>query len=222
MCSRFTGVDIELIKSYYRVAAPDDLQLIMEYDQQYLNGWEHPFTIILGNDGSGKAAAARWGLIPSTIQENPDEFVRKYATLNAKIETVKTKPAFRNSINNRCLVPSSAFFEFQWTNPEKKNCKKIEHRIRTVDGQPFAFAGLYNTWNGMMTFTILTTQANGLMAEIHNSKERMPVILKKEDEQRYLAGAPLEEFAYPYQAGLVAEPVNPDNKPLPGVQGSLF
>ena len=83
----------------------------------------------------------------------------------------------------------------------QKNLKKIEniakkYEIKLIDKQLFAFAGLWSEWTDkatgeqINTYTILTTQANKLLSEIHNSKKRMPVILSKENETNWLLGAP--------------------------------
>jgi putative SOS response-associated peptidase YedK len=66
--------------------------------------------------------------------------------------------------------------------------------------------GRYEHWGNKNTYTILTTEANALMAEIHNIKKRMPVILKREDESQWLQGESIAQFAFPYSVGLVANP----------------
>src|SRR5690606_7300499 len=93
----------------------------------------------------------------------------------ARIETLEEKPSFRNSIKNRCLIPATNFYEWKWL--DEKGKKKEKFNIGT-DEELFAFAGLYSVWNNpqngqqMLTYTILTTEANGLMAEIHNNKKK--------------------------------------------------
>jgi putative SOS response-associated peptidase YedK len=54
------------------------------------------------------------------------------------------------------------------------------------------------------TYTILTTEANPLMAEIHNIKKRMPIVLKREDETKWLEHEPIQDFAFPYSVDLIA------------------
>ena len=74
----------------------------------------------------------------------------------------------------------------------------------------FAFAGLYSQWvdknTGEIknTYTILTTEANSLLSEIHNHKKRMPVVLKREDETKWFEHELIEHFAYPYNVDLIA------------------
>lgn len=127
-------------------------------------------------------------------------------TLNCKIETAAEKPSFKNYISNRCLVVADGFYEWKHTMVNGKLQK--EKFLLTVPGNGlFAFAGLYSNWKGINTFTILTTSANQLMAEIHNSKKRMPVVLKKEEESLWLNQKPLDAYAIRTEIELVASAV---------------
>ncbi len=77
----------------------------------------------------------------------------------------------------------------------------------------FAFAGLYSHWqdpatnNHTGTYSIITTRANELMSEIHNNKQRMPVILHHRDYDKWLQGAAHKDFAFPYEVKLKAQKV---------------
>jgi putative SOS response-associated peptidase YedK len=130
---------------------------------------------------------------------------------------------------NRCLVISKGFFEWQ-----NRDNMKIPYYIGLEDDQLFGFAGLYDTWTnpatGEMnyTFTIITTTANPLLAVIHNTKQRMPVILPKEKEQIWIdPGVPLDnalELLVPYdqekmKAWTISRLVSAPgvNKNIPGV-----
>ena len=99
--------------------------------------------------------------------------------INARAETAAEKPAFKEAIRRRrCLLPASGFFEWQ-----KVGARKLPHLIRLRDGMPFALAGLWERWRPrgggepVESCTILTTEPNDLVAELHN---RMPVILDPE------------------------------------------
>ena len=130
-----------------------------------------------------------WGLIPSWFKgADFKEIAAK--TLNARIETVGEKASFKNLLNRQmCIVPSTGFFEWQTIGKEK-----IPFFIYPTKEEIFSLAGLYDQWQDPIsgkikkTFTVLTCPANELMAEIHNSKNRMPVILKAEQEQDWLEG----------------------------------
>jgi putative SOS response-associated peptidase YedK len=125
---------------------------------------------VLG-DGQNRLALLRWGLIPSWAKD-PSIGRRLF---NARAETLAEKPSFKNAFkNHRCLIPASGFYE--WTG-EKGKKQAIRFGLRS--GEPFAFAGLYETWHppageAIRACTIVTTEPNGLIAPFH---DRMPVIL---------------------------------------------
>ncbi len=116
-------------------------------------------------------ALLRWGLIPAWAKA-PDTGAKM---INARSETAATSPAFRAAFRRRrCLVPADGFFEWQ-----KLDRRKQPFYMRMQDGQPFAFAGLWEHWQGkdgqvIDTCTILTTDPSDLLRPIH---DRMPVIL---------------------------------------------
>ena len=146
-----------------------------------------------------------------------DEDIKKM-TLNAKIETIDEKSSFKNSVNKRCLVIANGFYEWQWLDCKGKS--KIKYEIGIDNDNLFAFAGLYSQWVNTITgeikdtYTIVTTQANELMAEIHNTKKRMPIILKQEDEKKWLNHYPINDFAFPYEVNLVANKLKSDSYTL--------
>jgi putative SOS response-associated peptidase YedK len=123
----------------------------------------------------------RWGLVPFWAKE----ISIGYKMINAKAETVHEKPSYRKPFKERrCLVLADGFYE--WKRPDKKT--KIPFLFVLKTRGPFAFAGLWDLWknpNGeeLLTFTIITTSANELMAPIH---DRMPVILPQKVESRWL------------------------------------
>jgi len=173
--------------------------------QQSINAFDFPAVPIIVDTKPEVITHFNWGLIPSWAK---DSAIQKY-NLNARIETVSEKPSFANSVNKRCLVIANGFFEWQWLDPKGKIKQKYE--IGLPNEELFAFAGLYSSWVNKDTgeiknsFTIVTTEANPLLAEIHNSKKRMPIILKKEDESGWLQHEPILNFAYPYSIDLIAK-----------------
>lgn len=170
-----------------------------------INGFEHPKTPIITNDQPELIQHFNWGLIPHWAK---DESI-KTSTLNAKIETLEEKPSFRDVINHRCLVIANGYYEWQWLDSKGKN--KVKYEIGVGNEDLFAFAGIYSTWKDIstglirQTYSIVTTEANAIMAEIHNIKKRMPIILKPQDETKWLEQSPLEEFAFPYDVDLVTK-----------------
>jgi putative SOS response-associated peptidase YedK len=122
----------------------------------------------------------RWGLVPPWAKE-PDVGARM---INARSETVATNPAFRTAFRRRrCLVPADGFYEWQ-----RLERRKQPFYIRMRDGLPFAFAGLWEHWEGpqgdvLETCTILTTEPSELVRPVH---DRMPVILDPKDWDLWL------------------------------------
>lgn len=125
-------------------------------------------------------ALVQWGLVPSWSKD-PSIGARM---INARAETAPEKPSFRAAFKRRrCLVPASGFYEWK-----KLDKRKQPYYITMDNGQPFGFAGLWEFWQGadgsaLETCTILTTEPNELMAELHN---RMPVIVAPEDYAMWL------------------------------------
>lgn len=120
----------------------------------------------------------RWGLVPPWADEPSS------VTINARAETASTKPWFRASFTRRrCLVPADGFYE--WRKPERG--RKQPFYFQLPDGQPFAFAGLWESWGRgeqqLQSFTFLTTKANHAVGQIHG---RMPVILRPEAHSAWL------------------------------------
>jgi putative SOS response-associated peptidase YedK len=122
----------------------------------------------------------RWGLIPSWAKD----LRIGNQMINAKAETVATKPSFRSAFRKRrCLIPASGFYEWQ-----QQGRQKQPMYIRLRDRRPFAFAGLWERWEPqdgepVESYTIITTEPNEFMRPIHN---RMPVILASQDYDRWL------------------------------------
>lgn len=173
-----------------------------------INAFTFSKTPVITNENRGEIQMFNWGLIPFWAK---DDKIKKM-TLNAKIETVDEKPAFRNSVNNRCLVIADGYYEWQWLDAAGKN--KQKYLLLPKEQEIFAFAGIYSSWKDpattelVISYSILTTEANELMSKIHNNKKRMPVVLKKQDRQKWLAGKDVANFAFPYEVELFAKEVN--------------
>ena len=153
----------------------------------YANGFTFPSWSIITLEPQIKRM--QWGLIPSWFRgESTINIASK--TLNARVETLSEQASFKELIStNRCIVPSSGFFEFQ-----HKGKEKIPYFIYPIDTPLFSMAGLYDEWLNRETgeiiqsFTIITTIANPLMEVIHNHKKRMPLILDQSQIQPFLHG----------------------------------
>jgi len=193
-------------------------------------------------DGGRRALAMmRWGLVPSWAKDI-DIGARM---INARSETVTEKPTFRGAYRyRRCVVPADGFYEWRTEGGVKQ-----PYRVVRRDRAPFAFAGLWELWEGtgegsaLETFTILTTDANEAIAHIHH---RMPVMLFEKDAfATWMEAEPKEagQLMLPCDPGLIeaypvdrrvgnvrnddpglAEPVEvaPPAAPPKPAQGSLF
>jgi putative SOS response-associated peptidase YedK len=150
-----------------------------------------------------EAVNLRWGLVPSWA----DDAKIGYRTINARLDSAPTKPAFRSAFKHRhCLVLADGFYEWQETGGKKKQ----SYHIRLRDGGPFAFAGLWETWRRddqpVESCTILTTEPNELTQEVH---DRTPVIVGPAHYADWLdaaASGTLADCGYlgPYPAGEMA------------------
>lgn len=163
----------------------------------HISGFDFRKTPVVTDCQSDKIQLFNWGLIPSFAE---NEEIRSF-TLNAKIETLDEKPSFRDSVNKRCLVIANGFYEWKWHDTKGRNKEKF--LIGLENEELFAFAGIYSSWINPFTnetinsYSIVTTEANEMMAEIHNIKKRMPVILSGKNEIDWLKGESLELFAKP-------------------------
>jgi len=135
-----------------------------------------------------KLRLLQWGLIPSWTKTLDDANIIRFKTFNARAETLEQKPSFSGSVRSgRCIIPVKGFFEWQHAGKEK-----IPWYICHIEDEIISFAGLYNDWTEtstgeiFSTFSIVTTDANDVMAEIHNSGKRMPVILDKSAEETWI------------------------------------
>jgi putative SOS response-associated peptidase YedK len=136
---------------------------------------------IAQHEGARTLGKFRWGLIP-WYSDSP-KVASKH--INARAETVASKPAFKDSFaRRRCIVPADGFYE--WERLESGG--KLPHFIHSVDGEPLALAGLWASWRDpegerITTCTIVTTKPNELVGKIH---DRMPVVLPSGSWERWL------------------------------------
>ena len=164
----------------------------------FVNGYSFPKTPIIIDENQTEAILGDWGLIPDWSK---DRDIQKM-TLNARLETLVEKPSFKNYTQNRCLVLVNGFYEWKWLDSKGKKKEKYFIQLEN-DDQPFALGGIYNIWKDERTdeiltsFSIVTSDANELMAEIHNTKDRMPLVLSKAAEKAWLSEKPTDDFRFP-------------------------
>jgi len=155
----------------------------------YYHAFGLPELPAICSDAPDRIKLLRWGLIPSWTRSTDDAEAIRFRTFNARAESITSKPSFSGSFRSkRCLIPVKGFFEWQHSGNEK-----IPWYIYHADEEIFSLAGLFDQWvetttgETFNTFSIITTDANDLLAVIHNSKKRMPVILDKKNESKWIS-----------------------------------
>ncbi len=139
--------------------------------------------IVVDEDKTRRLTVARWGLIPSWSSDAS----RASRMINARWESVATKPSFRAAFRRRrCVVPADGYYEWRPA-PEGTGSRKQPFYIYPRSGEPLAMAGLFEDWHGphgeMRTCTIVTQEAVGPVADIH---DRMPVEVPESWWKRWL------------------------------------
>lgn len=178
MCGRFE------ISALDQILAAFDAEETVEFGPPRYNiAPSQQVPIVRQNGGRRTITLARWGLIPYWAE---DASIGN-KLINARSETVGSKPAFRDSLaRRRCLIPATGFYEWQ-----KSGTRKRPFHIGMKDGSLFAFAGLWSAWTSpagarVESCAILTTAANDLLKDMH---DRMPIILPREAYGQWLAPA---------------------------------
>ncbi len=184
------SVNVNLVKdeleNRYGASFPDRDRYQPSY---YYHAFSLPELPAICSGSAGTIQLLRWGLIPSWTRSAGDANVIRYKTFNARAESVNSKPSFSKSFRSkRCIIPVKGFFEWQHVGNEK-----IPWYIYHAGEEIFSIAGLFDQWvesstgEVFNTFSIITSDANDLLAVIHNSKKRMPVILDRSDEIRWIS-----------------------------------
>jgi putative SOS response-associated peptidase YedK len=154
----------------------------------YYHAFGLPDLPVICSGSTGKIQLLKWGLIPSWVKTKKEADQIRFKTFNARAESISDKPSFSGSFNTkRCIIPVKGFYEWQHA-----GTKKIPWYIYHTGDEIMSLAGLWDEWvqsstgEVYSTFTIITTDANDLLAEIHNSAKRMPVILDRKIERDWL------------------------------------
>lgn len=154
----------------------------------HVSAFSLPNVPVITNEKNDTIQLLGWGLIPFWAKDEEKATQIRMKTFNARAETLFEKPSFKHAIKNkRCLVITDGFYE--WREVKGKN---YPYYIRLTDKNAFAMAGIWDTWRNkskdeiLQTFSVITTRANPLLEKIHNKKKRMPAILRREDEKRWL------------------------------------
>lgn len=176
MCGRYTqSKDLQTLEIRFGFTAP-----AMDISPRFNVAPMQYAPVVILENGERRLKTMRWGLVPFWAKD--EKIASKL--INARAETLTEKPSFRQALaKRRCLVLADGFYEW-----EKREGAKTPHYFYLREGQPFALAGLFEQRgagqeDALLTFTIITTQANDLLLPVHN---RMPVILQPKDEALWL------------------------------------
>lgn len=200
MCGRYTiSVEEEALLTRFKV---------WEYQGQHSPRYNVAPTqnnpvVLVNRENKRIMTPMRWGLIPSWAKE--EAIGNKM--INARKETVTQKPSFKTAfMKRRCLVPADGYYE--WQKPGTPG-RRTPFRIVLKSREVFAFAGLWDIWKNkegeiIPSYTIITTEADDLISKIH---PRMPIMLKPENEDRWIDPTPkdsatLLKLLDPYAADL--------------------
>lgn len=185
MCGRYT-----------LTTSPQALQALFCYEEtvsfppRYNVAPTQPIAVVRLTEGKRRFVLMRWGLLPSWVKDPKSVSLM----FNARGETARDKPAFRNAMAyRRCLIPADGFYEWRAIGGGRKR----PYYVRKRDGGPLAFAGLWETWTGpngeeLDTAAVVTTRANYTLRPIH---DRMPVIIPPEAFARWLDCAQVDAAA---------------------------
>lgn len=185
MCGRFSQTaSAETLIKYFSITR--ETGLFRGLAPRYNIAPTQNIAAIRQEEGEHAACLLCWGLIPYWAKDKKVG----YKMINARAETAADKPAFRSAFRSRrCLIPASGFYEWRQTSQGKQ-----PYNIRRRDGEPMAFAGLWEHWHQggetIESCTIIVTAANEQMIQLH---DRMPVILKPADFDLWLDPAVREK-----------------------------
>ena len=161
----------------------------------------------MARDGTREVVPLLWGLVPYRA----DDPTKSARPINARSESVATKPMFRKLIEmHRCVIPVDGFYEWRATASGKQ-----PYYIRLESGEPMLLAGLWDRWQRdgvtqIESFTILTTDASPEIARLH---DRMPALIAPADLNRWLDvrgadAATARAMLQPSEARLTVYPVS--------------
>ena len=195
MCGRFT---ITLEPAFFQQEL-DLGKILSEWTPRYNTAPSQDIPVV-SNPVARDVVMLRWGLIPHWAKD-PAIGSRM---INARSETIQEKTSFKNAFKQRrCLILADGFYE--WQKSSRRGVPKVPYYFQLMDGAPFTFAGIWETWRSpegeeVRTCSIITCTPNDLVASVHN---RMPVILDKTTCWDWLVDQPadaLQAMLIPYSA----------------------
>jgi putative SOS response-associated peptidase YedK len=206
MCGRYTTKEQRAIE---RELAYIDVVRWPDLEARYNISPTQAVPVVRWADGVFEGTMMRWGLVPYFARG----VAPKYSTINARIESIQTAPAYRGPWKRaqRCVLPASGFYEWHLS----ESGARQPFYIHLADQEVFGFAGLWDRSIGpngpIESCTLITMPANALLSQIHNVEHRMPAILKAADHATWLQGDAMQArqvlLEYPADT-MVAWPVS--------------
>ncbi len=167
--------------------------------QYHASGFMHPDILCFTKDTKIKPNLFQWGLIPHWTKSEDQSIHIQNKTINARIETIESKPSFKYSANKRrCIVMIDGFYEHH-----HQNQKNYPFYIHNKIDKPMLVGGLWDSWNtgkgySINTVSIITTKAQGIMKTIHNnpklSESRMPLLITDTQVNNWLSPTPITDI----------------------------
>jgi len=200
MTSRYALYDIAKLSKHFHLA--EGLPKGIRPHYNYSPTMDAP--VILNEDGARIIKRMKWGLVAKGSKDFSSVF--RYKTYNVPSDKIFSKHSWRQSVlTNRCLIPANGFYDLQGSS------KALTYFVEPEDKALLAFAGVHSSWEdpeGVVhgTFSIITTDANH---DMPSSSSRMPIIISREDEARWLDPAvssisPLYDMLRQYPNGLLS------------------
>jgi putative SOS response-associated peptidase YedK len=161
----------------------------------HVNGFVFPDLPVVTNDRPDALQMFTWGLVPRWAKDAAAADDIRSKTLNARADTLFEKPSFRSAAAaRRALLPVNGFVEWR-----HEGELKLPHLVRSRDGHLLTLGCIWEEWTDKgtgdirRTFSIVTTDANGLLSYVHNAKLRMPVIIPRVARSAWLDDLDREE-----------------------------
>ncbi len=185
MCYRYSVPGPDSLVKRFSVLFLEDVPFKKQY---HASSFDLPKLPVITNQQPQYIQLFTWGLIPFWVKDMKTAEEVRLKTMNARAESIFEKPSFRDAAEHRhCLILADGFFEWQ-----EYQGRNYPYYIQLKTHEPFAMAGLWDTWKNpegaevLQTYSVITCKANPLMEQIHNKKKRMPVILAKNQEREWI------------------------------------
>jgi putative SOS response-associated peptidase YedK len=195
MCGRYTLTSEQGIVEELELATAEPPEPSEWWRPRFNIAPTQPAPVVLAKDGERRLEMMRWGLVPHWA----DSLAIGARMINARIETLDAKPAFRDALaHRRCLVPADGFFEWRLRGAGR-SAKRFPIYLHPEPRRVIAFAGLWDRWKNpdgiwILSFTIITGPPNELAAKYH---DRMAVVLDRAQREVWLAEGKLPEEPAP-------------------------